>query len=244
MSGADWMPGVQRDPQPGGLMEGQPWRSMVWHTSESGTSPSAIYGVADWVKRQRSEYHVLWNPHTGQFLQLIAASQSARALKNAPSGYRSNRKGTRLIQVCVIGRTADRPLAGGSPLREWPRLRSWLDSHGIPHTDRTRSGRSYSEFEASGIHTHGTTPGNTHTDPGPIEFAALYPPAAPAAERQRPMIVVRPSNSGTQYLVGFTGSAGIANGEDSAQLRQALSDPQHVAVISPQTFDAIRSAMA
>jgi len=240
MSGNEWMPGAARDPVTGGTMEGQPLRSVVWHTSESGHEPGAIRGVASWVKQQGSEYHLLWNPWTGELLQLIAASQSARALRNASAGYRTNRKGTRLIQVCVVGRTAERPLAGGSPLIGWDGLRAWLASHGIPETDRTGS-RGRARWESSGVHRHADAPGNDHTDPGPIDFARLYG-NPPAAQEGAPMIVIRNENSGTQWLVAFHGRAGIANGSDSEQLRKALADPMHVAVVSQGTYDAIVAA--
>jgi hypothetical protein len=224
-------------------MEGQPWRSVVFHTSESGNDAGAIAGVANWVKSQSSEYHLLWNPWTGQFRQLIAASQSARALRNGEGGYRTNRKGTRLIQVCIIGRTSQKPLAGGSPLLGWDSLRGWLDGHGIPHTDRTGS-RSRGAWESSGVHRHADAPGNDHTDPGPIDFARLYgePAPTPATRREPPMIVVRNENSGTQHLVAITGRAGIANTSDSEQLRKALADPMHIAVVSQGTWDAITAA--
>jgi len=199
---SDWMPGADRDAVSGGTMEGQPWRSVVFHTSESGNDSGAIRGVADWVKRQSSEYHLLWNPWHGQYLQLIAASQSARALRNASSSYRTNRKGTRLIQVCIIGRTADKPLAGGSPLEGWPDLLAWLDSHQIPHTDRTGS-RSRALWEKSGVHRHADAPGNDHTDPGPIDFDLLYGQLPDLLEAENMRLIEAPDRGCALWGAGY-----------------------------------------
>lgn len=207
---SDWMPGAQRRPVQGGAMEGQPWRSVVFHTSESGNHGDAINGVADWVISQRSEYHLLWNPWTGQFLQLIPASQSARALRNASAGYRTNRKGTRLIQVCIVGLTSQRPLAGGSPLKGWDRLRDWLDSHGIPRTDRTGS-RDRGRWESSGVHRHADAPGNDHTDPGPIDWPWLYGPGDQQEDDTMPATFFQ--KDGIRY-VAYTG-AGVYRAIDS-----------------------------
>lgn len=238
---SDWLPGAQRRPVEGGAMEGQPWRSVVFHTSESGYDPAAIDGVAGWVVSQRSEYHLLWNPWHGQFLQLIPASQSARALRNAPGGYRTNRKGTRLIQVCIVGSTSQRPLAGGSPLKGWDRLRDWLDSHGIPHTDLTGS-RDRGKWESSGVHRHADAPGNDHTDPGPIDFDLLYDgtPAAPPAPRRNPaMILVSRKSDGRTYLLGLAGPAYITSPDDLKEIRRALKDPNHTAEVGDGTFDRL-----
>ena len=237
MSG--WMPGAPRDTVAGGRMEGQSWRSIVWHTSESGNGPDAIRGVAAWVKRQHSEYHLLWNPWTGQFLQLIDATTSARALRNASSGYRTNRKGTVLLQVCVIGRTADQPLAGGSPLHGWPKLRAWTDDLGIPPTDRTGT-RSRSRWESSGVHRHADAPGNDHTDPGPIDFGLLYgeppPPEPEPFEMGDTMILVADKGTGRVYAVQLSGPAYLHAGSDIAELKKALADPSHVAELDAATF--------
>lgn len=239
----DWMPQADRSPVQGGTMDGKPGRHVVWHTSESGNGPGAIRGVANWVKQQRSEYHLLWNPWTGEFLQLIAASQSARALKN-DGGYRTNRQGQLRVQVCIVGRTADKPLAGGSPLKRWPELRAWLADLGIPEIGRTGS-RSRALWEQPGHHRHADAPGNDHTDPGPIQFDLLFPQQqepAPASRRSPGMITIKTPDSPLIYLAGVNGAAGIANPQDLREIQKALADPTHTAVVSGKTLDSIRNA--
>lgn len=249
MTGPEWMPGAARRPRTGGAMEGQPWRSVVFHTSESGNDAGAIGGVADWVIRQGSEYHLLWNPWHDQFLQLIKASQSARALRNAAGGYRTNRKGTRLIQVCIVGRTADRPLAGGSPLKGRDRLVAWLDSQGVPRTDRTGS-RDRRLWESSGVHRHADAPGNDHTDPGPVDLALLYggapapgpepsaPTAAPPDEEEYDMWMIarKRSNGEAWMLCGSTARYGIYNAD---AIKQAVDRGIPLLDLDDKTFAAL-----
>lgn len=56
------------------------------------------------------------------------------------------------------------------------------------------------------------------------------------------MITIRPSDSGTVYLLGGdVRMAGIANQQDLTEIQEALTDPRHTAVVSRKTFDAINT---
>lgn len=173
-----WMPNVRRnrawgagDMGTGGGSE----RKVVWHTTESGHDAGAIHWLDDYIKRNNSSYHLLWNPWTGQFCQLYAADVGARSLKNASSPYlATNRHGNVCIQVSIVGKASERPLAGGSPLKGRARLMDWLDAWDIPHRNLTTKGRDRTEFKRSGHSAHKNAPGNDHYDPGAILFSELW----------------------------------------------------------------------
>lgn len=172
-----FMPGVKNIGHNGepGVMGPGTERKAVWHTSESGNDSQAIFGVAEWVKQQQSEYTIAWNPYTGQFLQFFPADVGARAVMN---GYTipANRHGKVCIQICVIGRAANEPLVK-SPMKGRRELMAWLDSWGIPRVDITSNKRSVDAWTRSGHTTHRSAPlPNDHTDPGPIDFKKLFAP--------------------------------------------------------------------
>jgi len=172
-----FMPGAEKVGHNGEAGEMGPGTELklVWHTSESGNDSRSIYGVADWVKRQQSEYTIAWNPYTGQFVQFFPANVGARAVMN---GYNiaANRHGKICIQVCVIGRAANAPLVK-SPMKGRRELMEWLDSWGVPRKDITNNERSVVAWTRSGHSTHRSAPKpNDHTDPGPIDFKKLFAP--------------------------------------------------------------------
>ncbi len=172
-----FMPGAKKVGHSGEAGEMGPGNEVkvVWHTSESGNDAKAIYGVAEWVKRQQSEYTIAWNPYTGQFVQFFPANAGARAVMN---GYNiaANRHGKICIQVCVIGRAANAPLVK-SPMKGRRELMEWIDSFGIPRKATINNDRSVAAWTQSGHTTHRSAPKpNDHTDPGPINFNKLFAP--------------------------------------------------------------------
>lgn len=173
----EWMPGAKKDHANGeaGQMGPGNERKVVWHTSESGNDANAIHGVVNWVKQQRSEYTICWNPYTGQLIQLFPAHVGARAVMNGYS-IAANRHGKICIQVCVIGRWGNEPLVK-SPMKGRRELMEWLDSWGIPRENITNNNRSVSEWQKSGHTTHRSAPKpNDHTDPGPVNWNRLFAP--------------------------------------------------------------------
>lgn len=172
-----WMPGVKQIHASGdaGVMGPGNEVKVVWHTSESGNDHNAIYGVAAWVKQQQSEYTICWNPYTGQFIQLFPAEVGARAVMNGYS-LPANRHGKICIQVCVIGRGANAPLAK-SPMKGRRELMEWLDSWGVPRDVITSDARSIARWKMSGHTTHRSAPRpNDHTDPGRVNWQKLLAP--------------------------------------------------------------------
>lgn len=176
-----WLPGAPRlhayraGDWPDMSSEGGDEVKVIWHTTESGRDSQAIWGVARYITREHKSYHVLWNPWTGQFIALYPADVPARSAANG-GGMATNRHGRLAVQVSIVGRAADKPLAGGSPLKGRRRLMQWFDQLGIPRTQNAV--RSVAAFKMSGHTTHAATPGNWHnrTDPGPVDWDRLLAP--------------------------------------------------------------------
>lgn len=165
---------------PAGVMGPGTERKVVWHTSESEPS-SGISPVADWVQMMGSQYTLIWNPYeedrSKRFLQLYPSNAGARALKNA-GDYPTNRHGRYCIQICVIGRAKDAPLAT-SPMYGRRELLEWLDYHRIPRKllyNQLNPSRSRANWEMNGHTGHVACPGNDHTDPGRISKRKLFGP--------------------------------------------------------------------
>ncbi len=153
-------------------------RCAVWHTSES--NPGTTEAVVSWVQMKGSQYTLIWDPYeknpNKRFTQIFLPTDGARALENADNeAYGTNRHGAIRIQICVVGRAANKPLVK-SPMYGRRDLMEWLDDWGIPRHLNLDNSRSKKEWEKSGHTTHRSCPGNDHTDPGPISKKRLLGP--------------------------------------------------------------------
>ena len=215
-----WFPAAQVVRAPvGGRMEGPGHvRAVVWHTSESSpdADPAAI---ARYVIGQSSEYHLIWRPTDGKIVQLIAADEAARSLRN-DGWYRTNRVGSVRIQICVVGRAQDAPLTR-SPLAGWDRLRAWLRSWNVPEVDARDDSRSRARWAQSGHSTHRSAPGNDHTDPGSINFDLLFG-QVPTPTGDDDMIIIR---QGTKSPILIHGSATTVLEKASAESMEKAGVP-------------------
>ena len=177
---SDWMPGAVQRPQPGGvtLDTSLPPR-FVWHITwdqlrADGTQPN-FGAVADYLVRMQYCPHIMWNPFTGYMEQYYPASVGGRALKY------NNQDGAACIQVevfftpgCVVDgvrydTVADTPLVGFADLL------AWGESLGVPLVwpmgapQWTGNNRDTAIWNANaGHYGHCHSPGDTHTDPGPM----------------------------------------------------------------------------
>lgn len=177
---SEWMPGAVRRPQPGGvtLDVSLPPRG-VWHITwdqlrADGTQPD-LSAVANYLINQQYCPNIMWNPFTGYMEQYYPASVGGRALKY------NNQDGSACVQVevfftpgCVVDgvrydTVADTPLVG------WDDLLAWLESLGIPRTwpmgapQWSGNSRDADVWNANaGHYGHCHSPGDTHTDPGPM----------------------------------------------------------------------------
>jgi len=154
-------------------------RKVVWHTTESGNSESAIDGVANYIVSKDISYHILYNPWTGQFRQMYAADVPARSVGNAYNPYMANnRHGEICIQVSIVGKASQKPLDGGSPMKNRRKLMQFLDQWEIPRKNISDTkNHSRSQWVKSGHTTHGSAPDNwDRTDPGPVNWSKLLAP--------------------------------------------------------------------
>ena len=233
-----WMPGVTRMPQGGGLMSGPDTvRACVWHTSE-GPPTQRPADVARYVAARGSDYHLIWNPYSGEMVQAIPADLSSRALRNAP-GLLTNRTGVVRIQVCAIGRAADAPLVN-SPLKGWDRLRPWLASWGIPERDARDPSRSATTWRtASGHTTHSSAPApNDHTDPGAMDLGLLFGQAVELTGEDTMMIV----RQGTKSPLLIHGSATTIIDEKSARsIQEALEKGKASAKVTADVYQRLKA---
>ena len=174
------MPGAVQRPQPGGvtLDTSLPPR-FVWHITwdqlrADGTQPE-FSAVANYLIGKQYCPHIMWNPFTGYMEQYYPASLGGRALKY------NNQDGSACVQVevfftpgCVVDgvrydTVADTPLVG------WEDLITWMESLGIPRVwpmgppQWAGNSRDADIWNANaGHYGHCNSPGDSHTDPGPM----------------------------------------------------------------------------
>lgn len=172
-----WYKKAKRSPAPTwawGEMTGERTaRKVVWHTSES--DPGSIHGVVQWVQQQGSQYTLVWDPTTGEVIQLLPADVGARSLMN-DGWFPTNRYGDICIQICVVGRAAKNPLTKGKPMKGRRKLLKWMDKWGVPRKVLPQGRRSRRMWRRSGHTTHNAAPGNDHRDPGKVDWGWLLRP--------------------------------------------------------------------
>jgi hypothetical protein len=137
-----WMPGARRirAETDGGQLKGGAPRA-VWLTL--GTAPCAvsIQSAAQRLVSEQRPCHLVWDPVSGEIVQLISILRAGRALgapeqldwgpdrvPAAPGNV--NTQGRVCVQIGVLWHPAD-PFTGG-PLAGVGALVSWLDSWNVP----------------------------------------------------------------------------------------------------------------
>lgn len=136
--------------------------------------------LADFVVRARKPYHAIWNPTTGQWIQMIPFDRSAASLTAdiIGDGFSGNRYGSTAIQICVAGFGYE-PFTDLKKLKGVNVLADIAQSWDVPFQGRAvwgpRAGREMVPWKASGFHGHCHAPGRSenHTDPGPIDWPKL-----------------------------------------------------------------------
>lgn len=137
-----WMPGARRiraETDGGSLRGGAP--RAVWLTL--GTAPCAvsIQSAAQRLVSERRPCHLVWDPLTGEIVQLISILRAGRAL-GAPEQLdwgpdrvpvapeNVNTQGRVCVQIGVLAHPAD-PFTNG-PLAGLGAIVNWLDSWNVP----------------------------------------------------------------------------------------------------------------
>jgi hypothetical protein len=121
-----WLPGAGRlhSRHDGGPLQGGAPRA-VWHTSENDPLMISARSVAYRLEQRGRNAHVVWNPFTGEIMQLVPATQAAVLL---PDGI--GREGRRCLQIVVVG-FAREPFTGGA-MKGLGMIVDWLDVWQVP----------------------------------------------------------------------------------------------------------------
>ena len=184
-----WMPGARRiraDTDGGPLNGGAP--RAVWLTL--GTTPCAvsIQSAAQRLISERRPCHLVWDPVTGDIVQLISVLRAGCAL-GAPerlewgpdqvpaSRPNVNAEGRLCVQIGVLGHPAE-PFTEG-PLTGLCSIADWLDSWGLPRRWPAgqpapwlapSTGRSRVLWARGGLCGASQVPGCENSGPGEIDF--------------------------------------------------------------------------
>jgi hypothetical protein len=121
-----WLPGAARlhSRHDGGPLRGGAPRA-VWHTSENDPLAISARSVAQHLEQRGSNAHVVWNPFTGEIVQMVPATQAALLL---PDGV--GREGRRCFQIVVVGHARE-PFTGGA-MKGLGLIIDWLDMWQVP----------------------------------------------------------------------------------------------------------------
>lgn len=121
-----WLPGAGRlrSKHDGGSLRGGAPRA-VWHTSEHNPYTISARSVAERLEQQGSNAHLVWNPWSGEIVQMVPATNAACLL---PDGV--GREGRRCFQIVVVG-FAREPFTGGA-LEGLEKIVGWLDAWQVP----------------------------------------------------------------------------------------------------------------
>ena len=121
-----WLPGAGRlhSRHDGGPLQGGAPRT-VWHTSENDPLAISARSVAERLEQRGKNSHVVWNPRTGEIVQMVPATQAALLL---PEGV--GREGRRCLQIVVVG-FAREPFTGGA-MEGLETIMNWLDTWQVP----------------------------------------------------------------------------------------------------------------
>lgn len=183
LPGAKVIKGADSGPMLGGA------RKVVWHTTENDPATTTATNIAAYLQRSGNTVHLVWNPISGEIVQMIPANLGGKGLENRAGGVQTNRGGTYVIQVEVVGR-ASRPFTSG-PMVGLSRIQAWLASLGVPAVWSGTPDRSTVNWAKGGHFGHADVPENSHWDPGKVNKALLAnaptPTAPPTPEVDMPL---------------------------------------------------------
>lgn len=134
--------------------------------------------------------HLIWDPFTGQIVQLYPADSRSKSVVDLAGGTRTNRAGKYVIQIEAVffpytrynGKTyatlADTPCKGWSDINAWTRSLGIPDVWPMGHPTDFTPHRSEHVWEtAGGWYAHAQVPENDHVDPG--SWPAFVTPVKP-----------------------------------------------------------------
>ncbi|GAA2002951.1 hypothetical protein GCM10009799_32580 [Nocardiopsis rhodophaea] len=185
-----WMPGAGRIhcTASGGLYRGGAPRA-VWLTTEADPATHSARAIAERYEDKEPTAHLVWNPVTGETVQLLPAT--VPAIGRLGCDPDPAREGRICLVIEVVGHAekpfTDRPLTGIDPILSW--LDSWEVARTWPagppppadqpppqHTAATRL------WALGGHFGHSQVPGSRAIGPGaisPDRLLGSYLPGAP-----------------------------------------------------------------
>jgi hypothetical protein len=148
----------------------------VLHMTES--DPGTGDAVCRYLIRIGAESHYVIDPSDGFLRQLVDLSSSSKALRNLAGGVETNRREGGVIQVEIVGRSAD---VGGYSDEWYAVLRQQLQAisaeAGIAYEFRPDHTRlTFAEWldpSLTGWLGHCHVPENDHWDPGTLDYTRL-----------------------------------------------------------------------
>ncbi|WP_067810657.1 hypothetical protein [Actinomadura kijaniata] len=184
-----WLPEAGRLPArtDGGALGGGAPRA-VWFSSESDARTISARSVAADLARADRAPHLVWNPWSGEFVQLLPIVRAARMLDAV------GREGRVCAQIMVVGQARD-PFTG-TPLNGLDPLMAWLDSWGVarrwpagpplPTPQSYQARRDRRSWARGGHFGASQVPGADRPDPGGIDIRRVTGPETPVAPIPRP----------------------------------------------------------
>lgn len=173
-----WLPGATRintEKEAEGDLKGGAPRA-VWHTTETDPRLVSARSAAHALQGTGHSAHLIWNPLTGEIVQMAPATRAARPLPGD-----AVREGRVCIHIVVVA-SARQPFTDG-PLRGIDGIMAWLDSWRVPR--RWPSGpplpspqdhlspRSRRAWARGGHYGASQLPESDHAGPGGIDVTKL-----------------------------------------------------------------------
>lgn len=212
-----WIPGAKivTAHQDGTLLGGE--RKVVWHTTENDPTKTSALAVARYLNNVGAQVHLVWNPNTGEMVQMIPANRGGRGLMNKAGGVQTNNGGSVVFQIEVVGQ-AKNPWTNG-PCKGLDVIVAFLRQLGVPDVwpagdlkpyPASYGGvRSTAAWAKGGHFGHSQVPENDHGDPGDIDqkkiTGAAVTPSTPASPI--PNLPVSPKPTSVVLNVGSRGPA-------------------------------------
>jgi hypothetical protein len=185
-----WLPGAGRIPVhlDGGQLKGGAPR-VVWFTSENDPRLVSARSAAQDLARAGRPPHLVWNPCTGEIVQVLPATRAACLLADPVRG-----EGRACLQIMVIG-TAREPFTNG-PLKGLDAIMRWLDGWGVsrrwpagpplPSPQSYHSDRQRRPWARGGHFGASQVPECTLPDPGGVDIRRITGQDTPMVEIPRP----------------------------------------------------------
>jgi hypothetical protein len=188
-----WLPTAGRMPAKldGGAMKGGAPRT-VWLTSETDPRAVSARSMAQRLNQQERAAHLIWNPGSGEVIQMLPATRAGRLLRGE-----IGREGRVCVQIVVIGH-AESPFTSG-PLKGLDSIVSWLDTWGVtrrwpagpplPSPQAYDSKRQRRPWARGGHFGCSQVPETTGSEPGDVDIRRITGPDTSMSEIPRPRAV-------------------------------------------------------